>query len=75
MTKMETQFELDSRMTDETKIYVTNSLSIISPNMIPKLDVNMTRDAREKAADKLLESLTFDNLDIRKLTVKNIHDN
>ena len=67
--------ELDSRMTNETKVFVENSLRIVRPNAVPKLDINMGREARETAANKILESVKFENLQVRKFTVRNKNDN
>ena len=66
--------ETDTRMTNETKVFVTNSLKVSRPNMIPKMDINFNRQAREINANKILESLNFDNLEIRKFTIKNKTD-
>ena len=66
--------ETDSRMTNETKIFVANSLKVARPNSIPKADINLNRQAREINANKILEALNFDHLEIRKLIVENKND-
>jgi len=66
--------ETDIRMTNETKVFVTNSLKVSRPNMVPKMDINLNRQAREMNANKIHEGLNFDNLETRKFTIKNKTD-
>lgn len=66
---------LDDRMTNETKAFVTNSLKTLRPNMIPKIEISLLRSERENNALTLLAKVPFNNLNLRKLTIKSKKDN
>lgn len=67
--------ELDSRMTNETRIFVENSLKVVRPNNIPSIPIHLSRQAREIGANKIFESVKFENLGVRNFCVKSKIDN
>jgi len=66
--------ELDDRMTDETKAFVTGSLKTARPSIIIKNPVSIIRQTRETNAEKLLATLDFNGLQTREVFVKNKSD-
>ena len=74
MQKLDEQFELDERMSAETKDFVTSSLKIIRPSQVPSIDVNLSRKARAANTAKVLSRLNFNNLNKLEVMVKNSLD-
>lgn len=74
MSAGEISFELDDRMTEESKNQVTRILSIMKPAHAVNLDVNLNRKMRNENATKVNGSLTFNTLDITEFVVKNSED-
>ncbi|CAF0803730.1 unnamed protein product [Brachionus calyciflorus] len=71
---MSEQFDLDERMTEETKNFVTSSLKVYKPSDVPKIDVKLSRQVRAANTERLLKTLNFDNLNSREVFVKNEDD-
>jgi acetyl esterase len=67
-------FDLDDRMTEETKQFVTNYLRIIKPSDTPKLDVRITRNARAQNATNTIANMKIDGLVVKKFNVLNKED-
>lgn len=74
MSHSEITFDLDDRMTEESKIQVTRLLSIMKPAQAVHLDVNLNRQMRNENANKINGNLIFNNLDITEIVVKNSED-
>jgi acetyl esterase/lipase len=66
--------ELDERMTDEAKTFVSNNLKAMRPLEMIKADINTVRAARITNAQRINGALTFENLTISKFIVKNPSD-
>jgi acetyl esterase len=66
--------ELDERMTEETKAFVSASLKIATPSLVIKTPVSVIRQTRETNAEKLLASLDFNGLQTKEVFVKNKFD-
>ena len=67
--------DLDLRMTDECKAYVTNSLKVMRPIDAIKLDLNFLRQTKDVSATETNKLMAFDGLDIVEFTVTNPKDN
>ena len=72
---MEAEFELDDRMTDETKAMVTSFLKIMKPSDAVTLDIATSRLIRIENEIKANESIQFNNIVEREFIVKNKDDN
>jgi hypothetical protein len=68
-------FDLDERMTDETRFMVINSLKVMRPSQLINIDINMSRQFRVQNAQKANESLSFNGINVTEFTVKNKDDN
>ena len=69
------EFDLDERMTDETRFMVTNSLKVMRPSQLVNIDINMSRQFRIQNAQKANESLKFSGISVNEFKVKNKDDN
>ena len=67
--------DLDDRMTDESKAFVTNALKSMRPADSIKMDVNVSRQYRIANAMRINASLTFEDVTVNEFTVNNIEDN
>ena len=67
-------FELDDRMTEETKFFVTNSLKNLKPADVVNLDINMCRRIRVVSAHQVNSSLKFESLKEKELKIRNKND-
>lgn len=66
-------FDLDERMTEETKRFVVNSLRVIKPSQVPKIDINISRQARKANTQRLNAGLKF-ALKSKEFFIKNSID-
>ena len=69
------EFDLDDRMTEETRIMVSNSLKVMRPRQLINIDINMSRQFRVQNAIKANDSLKFSGITVSELSVKNKDDN
>lgn len=69
-------FDLDHRMSDETKAFVVGALKVAKPSVVIGMDPKLTRSLREKNADNLLNQVQhkFTDLDIKNISIKNKND-
>ena len=68
------EFDLDERMTDETRRMVTNSLKMMRPIQLVNIDINMSRQFRVQNAIKANDSLKFNDISVHEFSVKNKDD-
>ena len=66
--------KLDERMTEETKNFVTNSLNNGRPTDILAKDIDEVRQERIKAAKKINETISFDNLEVTEFEIDSKFD-
>ena len=66
--------KLDERMTEETKNFVTNFLNNGRPTDILAKDINEVRQERIKAAKKINETISFDNLEVTEFEIDSKYD-
>ena len=69
------KFDLDDRMTEETKCFITDLLSKMRPVESLGLNLNLLRELRIQNELKANESLNFDNIKESHFNVKNKDDN
>jgi acetyl esterase len=72
--QQEQTFELDDRMSDETKVFVQNALRALKPSLMPKIDVNLIRKSRLENALKMNSLLNFE-VETRDFNITNTIDN
>ena len=68
------EFELDDKMTEETKLYVTNSLKVSKPSNLIVANVEITRKMRALATHKTNASLKFEKIIEKEIKVRNRQD-
>ena len=56
-------FEIDKRMTPETKALVLEMLKVFDPSKVSSVPLEVIRHGRDKQEKELIESIKFDNLD------------
>jgi acetyl esterase len=71
----ENGLELDERMTNECRSYVTTLLQQAKPSFILEMDLNVARKIRDDQALKMNEFFDFTELKIDEFHVKNETDN
>lgn len=71
----EEEIPMDVRMRPETKNFMQMLLKITKPGDIPKMDINLIRQTRDKNAAKVIESLDMTNLDVNEIFIPNPNDN
>ena len=69
-----TAADLDDRMTDETKTFVTNFLLTTDPRAITKLPLSIVRDTRNSRSKIINEGLNIPDLVQKEFFVKNSDD-
>lgn len=70
-----TESDLDPRMSDETKAFVTNFLKMNDPRGILKNDVSVVRNTRNERSALMNKALNTENLELKEFSVNNINDN
>jgi acetyl esterase len=71
---MDKQFELDDKMSEETKTFVSNTLKAMNPADIIKLDTRVVTKFKEDQYEKLFSLVNFDHLTIDEFHVKSEKD-
>ncbi len=66
--------QLDDRMTDETKAYVSAYLSQMRPSQIIGMDKKLVTQLKEAQCEKLNTLVNFDHLNIDEIRVDNQTD-
>ena len=58
----EGDFEIDKRMTPQTKAFVLESLKAFDPSKFSSIPIDIIRHGKDKEEKEIIESLKFDNL-------------
>ena len=74
MVNPESEIELDSRMTDECRIYVEKVFKTLKPTDSIKIDINFLRKSKDLLSDEAIKIVNFDQLDITEFIVKSNKD-
>jgi acetyl esterase/lipase len=69
-----TDADLDHRMTEETKIFVTKFLQTTDPTAITRIPLEIVRQTRDNNAKLMNEKLNIPDLIEKEYFVKNIKD-